>query len=599
MVAFKPRYDTLVDIFQGSVRRHADRPLFGSKRRGTYTYMTYGEFEKRVDSLRTALASLGIAAGDRVAIIANNRPEWAIAAYATYTLGAVFVAMYEAQTDDDWEYILADSGAKLLFVPGQVIARRIDARRARLPMLRDLVVLEGPTEKGMHPYDRLLEEGEKRATPTVAPSPDDVASLVYTSGTTGRPKGVMLTHGNIARNVSAVREVFPVDASDRSLCFLPWAHVFGQTVELHALFSIGASLALSNGPAHLFEELADVQPTLLFTVPSVWNRVFDRVRAEANAAKPIERRLFEEAIEAARARRELAARRKTSGIADLKQRVFDELVFSKIRARFGGRLRFAVSGAAALSREVAEFVDDLGITIFEGYGLTETSPIVAANHPGTRKMGTVGRSIPGVRVEIDTTATGDPKNGEILVFGHNVMKGYFGHPEEDARVLLEKNGERGLRTGDMGFVDGEGYLHITGRIKEQYKLANGRYVVPTPLEEALRLSPFIRCTMVFGENADGNTAIVVPDFDALIPWARKNGITGDPPSLVENERIRALLENEVARCSSGFRPYEKIDHLVVGLDEFSTENGMLTPTLKVRRQRVLEVYQGAIERSRR
>jgi len=598
MVAFKPRYETLVDIFQGSVRRHADRPLFGIKRRGAYAYLTYGEFEKSVDALRTALASLGVAAGDRVAIVANNRPEWAIAAYATYGLGAIFVAMYESQSEGDWEYVLADSGAKVLFVPGQVIARRIEAHRVCLPMLRNLVVLEGPTEKGMLAYDRLLEDGRRRATPTTSPASSDVASIVYTSGTTARPKGVMLTHGNFAHNVSAIREVFPVDATDRSLSFLPWAHAFGQTVELHAMFSMGASMALSNGPERVLDELAEVAPTLLFGVPNVFNRLYDRIHAEARASNPIERKLFEAALANAKSRRELAAKRMTSGFADLQHRVFDELVFKRLREKLGGRLRFAISGAAALSREVADFVDDLGIVVFEGYGLTETAPIVAANCPGAKKVGTVGRPIPGVRVEIDNATTGDPKSGEIIVFGHNVMKGYHGLPDEDARAFVTRKDERGFRTGDMGFVDGEGFLHITGRIKEQYKLANGRYVVPTPLEDALRASPYVRTAMVFGENAERNSAIIVPEFDVLIPWARKNGITGDPPSLVENERIRALLESEVARCSSGFRPYEKIERLILGTSEFTTESGMLTPTLKVRRARVLEVYADEIARTR-
>lgn len=596
MVAYKPRYESLVDLFRTSVREHADRPLFGVKRRGVFAFTTYGEFERQVDALRTELARVGVAAGDRVAIISDNRPEWAVAAYATYGLGAVFVAMYEHQLEADWEHILADSGASVLFVPGQVIARRIDAMRPRLPRLRNLIVLEGPTERGMLGYDALLEEGQKRATPTISPAPDDLAAIVYTSGTTGRPKGVMLTHGNFASNVSAVREVFPVDSSDRSLSFLPWAHAFGQTVELHVLFSIGASIGLSTGTDKLEAELAELQPTLLFTVPVVWNRLYDRVQLEARESTPLRRRLFDEARAAARARRELAARRRTSGVADLKHRIFDELVYAPIRARFGGRLRFAISGAAALSREVAEFVDDLGIALFEGYGLTETSPIAAANHPGARKLGSVGRPIPGTRIVIDTAATGDPKNGEVLVFGHNVMKGYHGLSDENARVFVERDGERGFRTGDMGYVDGEGYLHITGRIKEQYKLATGRYVVPSPLEEALRASSFIRSAMVFGEGAQSNTALLVPEWRTLIPWARSNGMTGDPPSLAGDERVRALLEAEVARCSASFRPYEKIARILVGTQDFTAENGMLTPTLKVRRERVFEVYGEMIRR---
>lgn len=596
MASFTPKHETLTDVFDHSVATYADRPLFGTKQQGTWKWMTYAQFGRQVDAIRAALVSLGVTDGDRVAIISNNRPEWAIAAYASYGIGAAYVAMYEAQSESDWKYILRDCGAKVLFVPGQVIARRIEAFRKELPELRTLVVLEGPTEADMVPYARLVEDGLARNVPAKRPSGDDVACFIYTSGTTGNPKGVMLTHRNLAYNVCAILDVFPVDQNDRSVCFLPWAHVFGQTVELHGLFSVGASLGLAEGVDKLLDNIGEVKPTLLFAVPRVFNKIYDGLHKRMNHEGGLKKKLFFEGLANEKHRKELAAHRRTSGVADLKHAFFDKVVFSKVRERFGGRLKYAISGGAALSKEVAEFIDDLGITVFEGYGLSETSPIVSANYPGSRKIGSVGKCIPGVRVEIDTSVTGDPKNGEIVVYGHNLMKGYYNLPAEDAKVFIHKNGERGLRTGDMGSLDGEGFLHITGRIKEQYKLLNGKYVVPTPLEEELKLSPYISNVMVFGDNREFNVAVVIPDFEVLREWASGVGITGDAPSLVANERVRALIAAEIETHSVEFKPYEKVKRFVLGTADFTTENEMLTPSLKLKRREVLKHYGAELER---
>lgn len=592
----KSKYETLVDIFEHSVTTYAERPLFGTKQQGAWKWMTYGQFGKQVDALRSALVGLGVADGDRVAIISNNRPEWAIAAYASYGIGAAFVAMYEAQSESDWLYILRDCGAKVLFVPGQVIARKVAALRSELPMLQHIVVLEGPIEADMLPYARLVGDGEKQSVASKRPQGEDIACFIYTSGTTGNPKGVMLTHRNIAYNVGSILEVFPLEMDDRSVCFLPWAHVFGQTVELHGLFSLGASLGLAEGVDKLLDNIGEVKPTMLVSVPRVFNKIYDGLHKRMHDEGGLKQKLFFAGLDNEKVRKDLAAHRKTSGLADMKHAFFDKVVFSKVRERFGGRLKYAISGGAALSKEVAEFIDNLGITVYEGYGLSETSPIVTANWPGSRKIGSVGKCIPGVRVEIDTAVTGDPKNGEIIVFGHNLMKGYYNLPAEDAKVFIDRNGERGLRTGDMGYVDGEGFVHITGRIKEQYKLLNGKYVVPTPLEEDLKLSPYISNVMVFGDNHEYNVAVVIPDFDSLRSWASEAGITGDPPSLVANERVRQLIAEEIEKHSVEFKQYEKIKKFVLGTADFTTENNMLTPSLKLKRREVLKQYGAELEK---
>lgn len=592
-MTFTPKFRTLVDIFEHSVAAFADRPLFGTKKDGQWRWMTYGEFGSKVDALRGGLAKLGVEKGDRVAIISNNRPEWAIAAYATYGLGAQFVPMYESQLTKDWKYILSDCAAKVLFVANRAIADRIAEIRGELPALKHVVVIDGEAAgDGEVTFAELLES---EPAPLAEVRPEDIAGFIYTSGTTGNPKGVLLSHENLASNVSAIHEFFPMSPEDRSLSFLPWAHSFGQTCELHGLLSMGASMGIAEAVDKIVANLAEVKPTLLFSVPRIFNRIYDGLHKRMNEEGGLKLALFNKAVANAEYRKKLAQERKRSGWADFKHGIFDKLVFSKVRDRFGGRLKYAFSGGAALSREVAEFIDNLGIMVYEGYGLTETSPIATANSPSGRKIGSVGKPIPGVEIEIDVSATEDPKQGEIIVYGHNVMQGYYGLDEENAKVFVEKDGKRGFRTGDMGYIDSDGFLFITGRIKEQYKLLNGKYVVPTPLEEKLKLSPYIANVMIHGANQNFNAAVIIPDFEALASWAADKGLPTEPAELVQEPQVEALIRGEIEKYSADFKAYEKIKKFTLGTEDFTTDNGMLTPSMKVKRRVVLEKYGPALE----
>jgi long-chain acyl-CoA synthetase len=602
---FEPRFRTLVELLRQALQKHAGRELFGTKRDGRWSWITYREFGALVDQFRAGLASLGVQRGDNVAIIANNRVEWAVAAYACYGLGAALVPMYEAQHPKEWEFIVRDCEAKVLLVASESILTKARAFAASVPSVRSLVVLDdrangaslAPDEK-VTSYASLLRSGA--AVPSIDPDPGDVAALIYTSGTTGNPKGVILTHANIASNVSAVSEVFPMELADRSLSFLPWAHVFGQSAELHILISTGASMALCEGVDRILENLAEVEPTLLFSVPRIFNKIFTAVQQQIAAQpKPLQW-LVAEAFEIA-ARERAGERLKVREFALL--RLVDRLVFAKVRARFGGRLKYAFSGGAALSTEVAEFIDSLGIIVYEGYRLTETSPVVTANSPGSRKVGSVGRPIPGVRVEIDpatgeTRAAPDGKStrfeGEIVIYGHNVMKGYLNRPEENAAVFTK---DGGFRTGDMGYVDPQGFLFITGRIKEQYKLENGKYVVPTPIEEALKLSPYVANAMVYGDNRPYNVALVVADVPAVRRWAEGEHARlpkGDA-DLLADAGVRSLFKAEIEKHGGAFKGFEAIrDFALIG-DDFTTDNGMLTPSLKLKRRKVVETYGSLLE----
>jgi long-chain acyl-CoA synthetase len=330
-----------------------------------------------------------------------------------------------------------------------------------------------------------------------------------------------------------------------------------------------------------------VHPTLLFAVPRIFNRVYRGVQQRMEDEGGFAKRIFDAAVANAQRRRRLAERHQSSLLVELEHKVFDRLVFAKVRARFGGRLRYAFSGGAAIAREVAEFIDDLGIMVYEGYGLTETSPIVTANWPGTRKIGSVGKPLPGIRVEIDHTASGDPVDGEIIVHGHNVMKGYHRLPEENAKVFTP---DGGLRTGDLGHLDDDGFLYITGRIKEQYKLENGKYVVPTLLEEEIKLSPYVANAMVFGDNKPFNVALVVPDMKNLQKWAEEHAADLGAEDLLVDERVRALIQQEIDQRSEHFKQFEKVRKVALVGEDFTLENGLLTPTLKLKRRAVLEKH---------
>lgn len=581
----------MVEIFNHATTVHATRPLFGTKRKGEWQWITYADFKKEVDGFRAGLASLGVVSGDRVAIISNNRVEWAVAAYATYGLGAAIVPMYESQAAKEWEYILNDCTAKVVVAANSNIAQKLIESQKKLSELKHIIQMEDVVLAGAHSFATLQSEGAKKSVPTVNAKEDDIAGLIYTSGTTGNPKGVMLTHKNIAYNVCASTSVFPIRKEDRSLSFLPWAHVFGQTGELHMLFCVGASMAIAESIDKIIDNLAEVRPTVLQSVPRIFNRIYERVHKQVEESGGLKKTLFMAALANADARRKLADKGEKSAVVELKHKLFDRLVFSKIRARFGGQLRYAVSGGAALSRQVGEFMDNIGMTIFEGYGLTETSPVATVNWPGAKRIGTVGKTIPGIRVEIDRTETGDPVNGEIIIYGHNVMKGYYKLPAEDEKVFTK---EGGFRTGDMGYLDEDKFLHITGRIKEQYKLENGKYVVPSPLEELLKLSPWITNCFVYGDNRLYNVALLVPEMSELRAFAKSKGLNLSDDDLRENSEVFAAMKQQVETYSKAFKGFEKIKTFAIIGEDFTNENGMLTPKMSLKRRAVMERYKDTL-----
>ena len=578
---------SLVQLLSDAAKRHRNRPLFGSRQGGGWAWTSYGEVSRQVDRLRAGLAARGIEAGDRVAIISNNSVEWAVTAHACYSLGAALVPMYQAQNPSDWRYIVEDCQAKLLICANPDIYRRA-AELSDIKSLTQRIGI-GLPRADEDAYEQLMALGEKTPLAAIEPDENDLACLIYTSGTTGKPKGVMLSHRNICSNVIEMRRAFPISPDDRSLSFLPWAHSFGQTCELHTIMSLGGSMAVCDDTSKIVQYLGEVQPTVLISVPRIFNRIYSGLGKQMAARPKLIRALFERGMELAAVKRS----RPLGWSEKVQLEAADRLVFSRVRDRFGGRLKYAFSGGAALAKEVALFIDNLGITVYEGYGLSETSPVVSTNRPGAHRIGSVGKALDGVRVRIDEAEAAEERQGEIVIYGPNVMQGYLGL-EEKTRAALTEDG--GFRSGDLGYLDEDGFLFITGRVKEQYKLENGKYVVPAPLEEQLKLSPYILNVMIYGFNKRHNVALVVVDIDALAKWADERNLRfKDTAEMLQNERVNSHIMAEIGEHSNNFKHYERVKRITLIDSDFSTENGMLTPTLKIKRHSVLASYRDQLE----
>lgn len=586
---FKPSFTNLVTMLENSIRTHGARPVFGVRKESGWVWITYKEFGERVDQLRAGIASLGVTRGDKIACISNNRLEWVVGQFASFGLGTTWVPMYEQQLDKEWEYILKDCGAKMAFVANATIRDRVEKLKASLPTLQHVVMFDGTGDKT---YAGLMDAGAKKPVPSLQPSDEEVATFIYTSGTTGNPKGVRLSHHNLAANVCSVMSVFPLNEEDRSLAFLPWAHVAGGSSELHSILAKGSSTGICEKVESILPSLPEVQPTFLLAVPRIWNRIYDGVNKQIAGKPAFVQAIFRNGLAASAKQR----RGQPLGMTDkLMLTLAKKLVFSKVVAKFGGKLKYAMSGAAALSPDVAEFIDTLGVKVYEGYGLTETSSAITTNTPDFQRIGSVGKALPGSRIVLDKSVGSDGVQGEIIVYGHAVMKGYHNQPDETKATMTD---DGGLRTGDLGRFDDDGFLFITGRVKEIYKLENGKYVAPAPIEEKITLSPYIVQTMVHGMNKPHNVALVVPDFSSLEPWAAEQGITGSREQLCENPKVRELIAGEIDKNLTDpktNKSFEKIRDFILVPEEFSVANDMLTPTLKMKRRNVVKKFGAALD----
>jgi long-chain acyl-CoA synthetase len=586
--------DNLVDWWAQSVTKFADRKLFGTRNKnGVYEWATYKEIGNRIDNLRAGLAQLGIGKDDVVGMIANNRPEWPVVGFATWGCLARFVPMYEAELVQVWKYIIADSGIKVLFVSAPAIYEKIKGFPKDIPTLKHIFIIESDSENSMAALEK---KGATKPIAPKSPKAEDVAELIYTSGTTGNPKGVLLMHMNFTSNAHAGLKLYPELFENEvvTLTILPWAHTFGQSAELFAIIRLGGAMGLIESTKTIINDIVEVRPTFIVAVPTVFNRIYDGLWNKMNKDGGLARTLFVMGVEAAKKKRELAEKGQSDFMTNLKFKLADKIVFKKIKERMGGRLIGAMTGSAAMNIEISKFFFDIGIPIYDCYGLTETSPGATMNGSLAYRLGSVGKAIDKVKIVIDKSVVEDgATDGEIIIYGPNVMKGYHNRPE-DTKAALTPDG--GFRTGDRGRLDKDGYLFITGRIKEQYKLENGKFCFPVSLEENICLASFVQQAVVYGTGRPYNICIIVPDFDVLLHYAREKGLPTDIKTLVARQDIIDMIGESVTNQLKGkFGGYEIPKKFILLPEPFSLDNGMLTQTMKLKRKVVMDKLNDRIE----
>jgi len=583
---------TLTELFLKAASYNKPDCLM-SKIGGTYQPISTAELVDRVRRLSKALLELGVERGDRVALMAENGPHWPTVDFATLCAGAVLVPVYPTLLPDQSSYIAGNCGAKVVIAETAAHLEGFLANIDKLPDVRHFVLIKGTSsDPRVITLDKLIEKGagadaaefEARAR---AVQPDDLATFIYTSGTTGTPKGVMLTHRNIASNVSSGLSVLGLDRKFVVLSFLPLSHSFERTVD-YCYFLEGCTIAYAESVALVSQNMAEVKPHVFVSVPRVYEKVYSKVQEGVAAGSPIKQKLFAWAVGVGRkALPYRLKRRKPPGLLGIQLGLADKLVFSKIKARLGGRFEFAISGGAPLARDIAEFFWGAGLPIYEGYGLSETSPVISVNTREHVKMGAVGQPIPGVEVRI-------AEDGEILSKGPNIMKGYWGMEKETAEVI---DSEGWFHTGDIGEVDSEGFLRITDRKKELIINAYGKNVAPAPIENTLKGSRFIGQAVVIGDRRKFLAALLVPDFEALKPWAEKQGIgVADNEKLIADPKVRELIGKEVTAVNANLAGFEKIVAWELLPNEFTLETGEITPTLKVKRRVINQKYGNVIDR---
>ncbi|MDB4951757.1 MAG: long-chain acyl-CoA synthetase [Gemmatimonadetes bacterium] len=587
--------DTLPRIFLGAVDRHRRPDALAHKVGDAWERIPHAEVEARVAAVAAALEAEGVGRGDRVALLSENRPEWAIVDYAVTGMGAADVPLYPTLPANQVAYILRDSGAKVAFVSTPAQLAKVLEVRGELPELKAVVCFDAPGSAvpGVRRFAEVLEEGRKEIEAGRATSfrqraaevrRDDVATLIYTSGTTGNPKGVMLTHFNLASNVAAAQQhdVLRPRPEDVALSFLPLSHVFERMVD-YWYWDAGISIAYAESMDKVVDNFAEVNPTVAVSVP----RLFEKIYAKVVGGHGLKGRIAHWAVGVGgRVVDARMAGREPGGALAVQYRVADRLVFSKLRARTGGRMRTFISGGAPLSADIARFFIAAGLPVYEGYGLTETSPVIAVNAPGRVRLGTVGTVFPGVEVRI-----GD--QGEILARGPNIMKGYWNAPDATAAVV---DADGWFHTGDVGELDADGFLKITDRIKNILVTAGGKNVAPQPIENVAAMSPFVAQVVMIGDRRAFPVLLVVPDFENLLPWAKAQGIaTTERRELAADPRVQKLLETETIGRLSGFARYETPKKIAVLPDEFTIDDGSLTPTLKVKRKVVEERNRALID----
>lgn len=587
---------SLPGLCLNAVLKHGKPDALNHKLGDKWINITAESFVDRVRNVALGLADMGIKPGDRIALLSENRPEWSIADLAILSLGAINVPIYTTQAIDQIRYILADSGARAIFVSNRKLFKHAAKALEGLDPLERVIFFEGqgdPDVERSTTLESLEKVGQQRAQdkPALleaylkAIKPDDLATIIYTSGTTGEPKGVMLTHSNFMSNVLAITAGLPISSSDIALSVLPLSHIFERT-GFYIFCYNGVSVYYTASFDQVGENLREVRPTVMTAVPRLFEKVYHRIVKKGFSQKGWKRRVFVRSLEVGQRYAELKDKgRLVSPILSLQQKVADRLVFSKWREGVGGRLRYFVSGGAPLSPALSYAFLAAGIPILQGYGATETC-IVTANRPENNQVGSVGLPFEGIEIAIAA-------DGEILLRGPNVMRGYYGHPEETSAVLSDE----WFATGDVGHLDKQGRLYITDRKKDLFKLSNGKYVAPQQIESLLKQSEFVSQVVVVGAGRKQPAALVVPEWEAVRQALSSQGekFPSDRSELAKLPAAIKLVQNDVSLLTRELADYERIRRIALLPEEFTIDKGELTPTLKVKRRVVDQKFESLIE----
>jgi long-chain acyl-CoA synthetase len=592
----QPAPTSLPGLCLGAITKHNKEDALNQKVDGAWTPVPATAFAQRVRHVALGLAALGIRPGDRIALLSENRPEWSIADLAILSLGAINVPIYTTQAVEQIDFILQDSGARSIFISNRKLYRHARNALAERKVVERLIFFEADAAEDLE-QAITLQSVESRGSEQAKGRPDafdaylsavrpaDLATIIYTSGTTGEPKGVMLTHNNFMSNVLAISDGLPIGPTDVALSVLPLSHIFERTC-FYVFCYCGVSVYYSASFEQVGDNLREVRPTIMTAVPRLFEKVYHRIVKKGSAQKGWKRRVFNNALEVGQRYGELLDKGKRIPIRlAMQHRIGNRLVFSKWREGVGGRLRYFVSGGAPLSPALSYSFQAAGIPILQGYGATE-SCVVSANRPDNNHVGTVG--LPFAGIELDIAA-----DGEILIRGPNIMRGYYGQPEATAAVL--KDGW--FATGDVGFIDKAGHLHITDRKKDLFKLSNGKYVAPQLIESLLKQSEFVNQVVVVGTGRKQPAALIVPDWESLKDALKERGETvlQDRRELSTNEAAIRIVQRDVAALTAGLADYERIRRIALLPEELSIDNGELTPTLKVKRRVIDEKFGDLVE----
>ena len=587
---------TLSDLFFTAMSAHPRPDTFSSRRPdGGWDHVGNEEAVRRVRALRHGLRSLGVAAGDRVAILSENRLEWLLTDLGCQCAGAVSVPIYPTLLPEAIKHILQDCEPVAVFVSSGEQAAKIHAIRGDLPSVKDVVAFEATELPDVMAFARLLEIGQNlvdgqdgpAADDCVAVTPDTRCSIIYTSGTTGPPKGVVLTHRNFVSNVLSIVDLFPFQSGFRCLSFLPLSHVLERMAGYYTMLHCGVGISFAERMDTVPRDLLEVRPHIIISVPRLYEKMYGKILGMAMGAGFPKRDLFFWARRVAVqvARLQVAGRKLPAGLA-FKKRLADGLVFRKLRARLGGSMRFMVSGGAPLSVKINEFFNGAGLMICEGYGLTETSPVLSCNSPGRMRFGSVGLPVADTEIRI-------ADDGEILARGPQIMEGYYNRPDATAEMI---DAEGWLATGDIGHLDEDGYLFITDRKKDIIVTAGGKNIAPQPIENRFQTNKYVNQMVVIGDRRQFLSALVVPDFETVGQFAAGRGAPDlDAGALVAHPEVQSLFQDLLEELNAELPGFSQLKKCSLLEREFTQEAGELTPTMKVKRFAIARKYRDVID----